>query len=122
MKIIGERLLALREGMKLSQAKLASLCGSTQANIYRYEADKTSPPFSILLWYADYFDVSMDYIFGRCDDPKGKLYEYKPDLLLEKAAKNDELRQFVEMCFDPNSPINGRLKEILVRMLQEGNQ
>jgi hypothetical protein len=30
---------------------------------------------------------------------------------------NTEMRQFIEMCFDPNSPISDKLKQTLVEML-----
>jgi len=29
------------------------------------------------------------------------------------------MRQFVEMCFDPNSPMNDRLKKTIIGMLEE---
>ena len=115
MKIVGERLRFLREGVRLSQAKLAKLMGSTQASINRYEADASSPSQEKLLWYADYFDVSLDYIFGRTDQPRGKLYDYRPKI--EKTS--EEMRLFIEMCFDPDSPMNDRLKQTLMEMLQE---
>ena len=57
MKIVSERLRFLREGVKLSQVKLAKMIGTTQSSINRYETDMTSPMFETLLWYADYFDV-----------------------------------------------------------------
>lgn len=72
----------------------------------------------LLRKYADYFDVSMDYIFARCDDPHGKLYEAKPPV----DANNPELRKFVEMCFDPESPMNEKLKEAMLKMLEEAKQ
>ena len=65
MEILAERMRTLREGMKLSQAKMAKLVGTTQASINRYENHVGLPPHKTLLWYADYFDVSMDYIYGR---------------------------------------------------------
>ncbi|MCK9478678.1 MAG: helix-turn-helix domain-containing protein [Firmicutes bacterium] len=114
MKIVGERLRSLREGIKLSQAKIAKLIGTTQASINRYEALASEPPLKTLLWYADYFDVSIDYIFGRTDKPQGKLYEYKP-----KIANSEEMQQFIEMCFDPNSPMNKHLKQTLIEMMGE---
>ena len=67
MKIVGERLRTLRDSIKLSQTKLANIIGTTQACINRYETDVSSPPLTVLLWYADYFDISLDYIFGRTD-------------------------------------------------------
>ena len=118
MKTMGVRLRSLREGIKLSQAKLAALIGTSQANINKYETDKTTPPTETFLWYADYFDVSLDWVYGRCDKPQGKLYNYQPETLKEKMANNEEIRQFVEMCFDPQSSINERLKETLIKMLK----
>ena len=32
---------------------------------------------------------------------------------------NPEMERFVEMCFDPGSPMNERLKKTLVQMLSE---
>jgi transcriptional regulator with XRE-family HTH domain len=118
MKIVSERLRHLREGVKLSQAKLAKLMGTTQASVNRYESDTSSPSPETFILYADYFDVSLDYIFGRTDKPQGKLYDYHPKI--EKTS--EEMRQFVEMCFDPNSPMNDRLKQTLLEMLGESKK
>ena len=52
MKIVSERLRYLREGVKLSQAKLAKLMGTTQASVNRYESDTSSPSPETFLWYA----------------------------------------------------------------------
>jgi hypothetical protein len=94
------------------------LIGTTQACINRYETAASSPPLKVLLWYADYFDVSMDYIFGRTDKPQGTLYEYKSKI----ERNSEEMRQFVEMCFDSESPISERLKQTLVEMLMEAKK
>ena len=118
MNVAGERLKYLRESVKLSQAKLAQMMGSTQASVNRYESNSTSPSQETFLWYADYFDVSLDYIFGRTDKPQGKLYDYHPKI--EKTS--EEMRQFVEMCFDPQSPMNDRLKQTLLEMLGEAKK
>lgn len=117
-KIIGQRLKALRENTKVSQAKLAKANGKMiQTAVYRYENSQCEVPSDILLWYADYFDVSLDYIYGRCDNPQGKLYDFKPKVWQD----NEQMQAFVEMCFDPASPANSKLKETLLRIL-EGKQ
>ena len=114
--IVGERLKALREGVHLSQAKLAAQFKDVdQPAIFRYERGYSFPPYHVLMQYADYFDVSMDYIFARCDEPQGKLYQAKPPV----GEGNPELAQFVEMCFDPSSPMNDKLKKTLLQMLGE---
>ena len=118
MKVVNERLRLLREGINLSQAKIGDMLGTTQASINRYETTMTAPILNTLLWYADYFDVSLDYIFGRTDCPQGKIYDYKPKLI----ENSEEMKQFVEMCFDPKSPMNDRLKQTLLQMLEEAKQ
>lgn len=122
MEIVGQRLRMLRESVKLSQNKLAGMIGVRQSSINRYENGQSVPSVQTLRWYADYFDVSMDYIFGRTDKPQGKLYSYEPQLIRDKTENSEELRQFVEMCFDPKSPMNDKLKQTLIRMLEEGKK
>ena len=115
MKEVGKRLKALRESVGFSQVKMAEAIGSTQSSINRYENGQSTPPVELFRRYADYFDVSMDYIFGRTDNPQGKLYEYKP-----KIQQNDpQMQKFVEMCFDPKSPYYNRMKESVLRMFSE---
>ena len=115
MKQLGNRLRALRESIGISQAKFADVIGSTQSSINRYENGQATPTVELLRKYADYFDVSMDYIFARTDHPEGNLYAHQPKAL----AGNREMRQFIELCFDPGSPYNERLKETMLRMLEE---
>lgn len=106
---------SLRESVKLSQMKLAKEFGTSQSALARYELDDATPTPEILLKYADYFDVSMDYIFGRTDNPKGALYENHVNV----GKNNPEMARFIEMCFDPGSAMNERLKATLVQMLSE---
>ena len=113
-EIFSERLRTLREGMKMSQAKIAELVGTTQVSINRYENSVGLPPHKTLLWYADYFDVSMDYLYGRTDQPHGMHYEFRPKLMED----SPEMRQFIEMCFDPKSPMNDKLKQTLIDMIE----
>ena len=114
-----KRLKVLRINSGLSQVKIAALLETTQASVNRYENGLCTPPVKILLWYADFFDVSMDYIFARTDNPQGRLYDNKPKVIEALSKDNKELKKFVNMCFDPTSPISQKLKEVLTEMLQE---
>jgi len=113
--IVGARLKELRESIRISQKDLAGKLGITQSAVNRYENNQSEASYQTLLLYADYFDVSMDYIYGRTEKPQGKLYEYRPKIIEDNA----EMQRFVEMCFDPNSPMNDRLKQTLIEMLGE---
>ena len=117
--VVSRRLTELREGVRLSQAKLAAeFDGVDQPAIFRYENALSFPPYRVLMQYADFFDVSLDYIFGRTDNPQGKLYDFQPKIM----KNNEQMRELIEMCFDPNSPANARLKEALIKLLQEQNE
>ena len=122
MKEVGKRLKALRESIGISQVKMAEAIGSTQSSVNRYENGQSTPPVELFRRYADYFDVSMDYLYCRTDEPRGKLYNYQPERLKGKNIQNQELRDFIEMCFDPQAPVNKRLKEALFRIMEEGQE
>lgn len=115
MTIVGERLKTLRTENRYSQTQIADMCGVTQATIGRYETGVAEPPIEKLLWYAEQFEVSLDYIFGRTDDPKGNLYASKAHSLPLDTSIND----FIEFCFDPNSPANSKLKKMLVQLMED---
>lgn len=117
MEIVAKRLRQLREGMNLSQTQIGKLMGVPQSSIYRYEYGQSSPSFENMVKFADYFDVSLDYLFGRTDNPQGKLYEYQPKALTEQIEDKKDLRQFIEMCFDPDSPMHDKLKDTLFEMM-----
>jgi transcriptional regulator with XRE-family HTH domain len=116
MEATSTRMFDLRTKINITQARLAKELGISQSAINRYEHNETSIPDSAVLKYADFFDVSADYILGRCDDPQGKKYGYQPEFLKDKLANSDEWREFVEMCFAPGSPINNKLKEMIMQM------
>ena len=108
-EIIAQRLKTLRESARLSQAKMAQELGIMQPLIAKYETAVNIPSYPILLKYADYFDVSCDYLLGRAENPQGKLYSYNPKSL----TNNPQMKEFVEMCFDPNSSVNAKLNDAL---------
>ena len=115
MEIVAERLRILRNTVNLSQAKLAQVLELRQSAVNRYENNQSDPSYETLLRYADFFDVSMDYIFGRTDDPHGRVFQNQPNL----EQGYPEMEQFIEMCFDPKSPMNQRLKATLKQLLEE---
>ena len=98
MSQIAARIRTLREQAFFSQQRLSKALG-----------------IAVLLKYADFFDVSMDYIFGRTDDPHGAAP-------VRKSVDEPELEQFIEMCFDPKSSANARLKETLKQMMREAKE
>lgn len=64
------RLKDIRKKKKISQIRLAIELSTTQGNISRYESEEREADYKMLIAIADYFDVSIDYLLGRTDNPK----------------------------------------------------
>lgn len=116
---LGNRLKELRLGMHQTQTEVANLLGTQQSSINRYESGQSAPSPDILIRYADYYDVSMDYIYCRTDNPHGKYFDCHPKRLTTQLLNSADIKDFLEMCFDPSSPMNARLKETLFQMFTE---
>jgi len=70
MNKISERLKLLRKLKKLYQKDMAALLNITERQYNSYEAGKVDLSASKLIFLADYFDVSLDYLVGRSDSPE----------------------------------------------------
>ena len=64
------RLKELRKSRKISQVKLAMDLNLNQNSISRYETGEREADYATLIALADYFDVSIDYLLGRTENPK----------------------------------------------------
>ena len=64
------RLKELRKAKGISQLKLAMDLNANQNTISRYETGEREPGIVELITLADYFDVSVDYLIGRTDNPQ----------------------------------------------------
>ena len=61
------RLKKLRKEKKISQLKLAFDLNMNQNTVSRYENLEREADDETLIKFADYFDVSLDYLLGRTD-------------------------------------------------------
>ncbi len=65
-----KRLYTLRKERGLTQQQLAKELKIHQNAISRYESGERQPDIKTLITIADYFDVSLDYLLERKEDPK----------------------------------------------------
>ena len=63
------RLAELRKSRKISQLKLAMDLNMNQNTISRYETGEREADYATLIRIADYFNVSIDYLLERTDNP-----------------------------------------------------
>lgn len=64
---IADRLLELRTEAGMSQRQLASALNISQQRYQYYETGKREPDIEMLMVFADYYHVPVDYLIGRND-------------------------------------------------------
>lgn len=64
------RLKELRTAKGISQLKLAIDLNMNQNSISRYENGIRQADYATLIKFADYFNVSIDYLLERTDNPE----------------------------------------------------
>lgn len=63
------RLKQLRQKRGISQLRLAMELGMNQNTVSRYENGEREADYQTLICLADYFNVSIDYLLERTDNP-----------------------------------------------------
>jgi len=69
MTDLAVQLKKIRAEMGFTQKQVADGIGVTEQAYQRYEYGKVVPSALVLIALADFFDVSLDYLVGRSDDP-----------------------------------------------------
>lgn len=82
MNKLGTRLKELREERGYSQQQLADLLHLSRSTIEMYEHGKRDPNTETKEAIADFFNVNMDYLFGRDGSPSPN-----PEEVLSKDEK-----------------------------------
>jgi transcriptional regulator with XRE-family HTH domain len=70
-KEFSERLRKERERKNLSQSELATKTGLQPSAISHFETGNRAPSFDNLNKLADALSVTVDYLLGRSEEPKG---------------------------------------------------
>lgn len=64
-----ERIIELKKTKNLLQKDIANAINITVRNYQRYEKGEQQPTLPVVIKLADYFNISIDYLVGRSDDP-----------------------------------------------------
>ena len=70
MDLFAERFKELKTQRGLTYPKIAEALGRGPRVINNYASGASKPDYYGLLAIADLFNVSIDYLVGRTDDPK----------------------------------------------------
>ena len=66
---LSESLRRVRTQRKVTQKQVADGIGISEVGLQNYENGRRKPAFDVLISLADFYDVSIDYLVGRSDDP-----------------------------------------------------
>ena len=66
---LNESLRLVRTQNKITQTQVADGLNIPEQGYQRYEYGKVVPSALVLIALADFYDVSLDYLVGRSDDP-----------------------------------------------------
>lgn len=66
---IPDRLKELRANKSMTQRELANQLNISSSSIAMYETGQRMPDAEVLELFADYFNVTVDYLLGRTDNP-----------------------------------------------------
>jgi len=64
-----ENLRRIRKMKNVTQKQVAEGSNIVERNYQYFESGKNKPSFDALIALADYFDVSLDYLVGRSNNP-----------------------------------------------------
>ena len=101
MSEFAKRLRELRKDKNVSQKKLSNYLGYGYTAIANYESGRNEPSFDTLCKIAGYFDVTVDYLIGKEDNPlrEDTISKIESELVLNyrKMGKEDQ-RILLEMA------------------------
>ena len=105
--MIGEKLKELRKSKGITAEVLCTELGISSGSYRNYERNDRNPPYDVLLKIADYYKVSLDYLFDR--EPAPNPFA---DLGLDEASEQEMLRQY--MSFKPE--VRAMLMDVLIKL------
>lgn len=122
MATFGERLRILRQQKELSIRKLADDLKYGKTTIANWENDNRFPDRETLIKLADFFNVTVDYLLGRTDNPNSFIqtmkynnhdYEFELDkLVLPNGLTYEEMVEFIDELKEKNAKLEEREKII----------
>lgn len=119
--MFAKRFKEARESMDLSQKDMAKILNVGPSTVSMWEQDRRTPDKEMLIKIANYFDISIDYLFGRTDDPKNIVYSAvvdgdKVDLEFDKDYPHkltpEEVEQLIKKLKEARFDVDGLIEEI----------
>ena len=99
---VGQRLRELRKARHLTQAQVAHGINCTATAYNRYENGARQPSMETLAMLAEYFDVSLDYLYGRAPLSDAALTDYEREFIVKLRTVPDSVKEDAMVFLDFN--------------------
>lgn len=96
----------LRKDTGLSQEKFAAIFHQSGSAISSYETGRNAPSYEMLIQYADYFNVTTDYLIGRTS------HAMSPTILVEDYIDGTSVKDVIDLL--QSLPANRRRALLLL--------
>ena len=94
MATLGERIKELRKKNLLTQVDLAQKMNVTKGTVSTWETDSRKPSFETLDDLCELFNVCMDYLMGRSDEPNSYIMTQEDANGLGAMQIEDDLSEY----------------------------
>lgn len=111
---IGKNLRLLREDAGLSQNDIGKELKISQAAVARYESGVSCPNEDMILWYADRFKASIDWIYGRTMSKRGGVLKEE-----FKRSLSKDFEQIFSDQMEPGTHTYAHLKKLVEDMCKD---
>jgi transcriptional regulator with XRE-family HTH domain len=100
MTTYGDRIALLREKHAFTQEELANKLGISRAALSHYETSRREPDYDTMNKIATFFNVSIDYLLGRTNQPEGVLDEDIRDFVDQLELSDEKLLEKFSLTID----------------------
>lgn len=120
--MLNVRMKALRKERNKTQQDIAALLGVSRPAYTAYEQGNRTPDNDAVEKLADYYDVTIDYLFGRTDNPNRiespKVNDKDERDIAKRLEKfKEEIENSDGLAFD-GEPISEEAKESLIDAME----
>lgn len=102
--MFAKRLSELRENQGINQTELAKILTVAKQTVSNWESGNRTPDNEMICKIADYFNVSIDYLLGRTDNPNYSLlktnYKGKEIELVINSKSNNYTQEEIQNLVD----------------------
>lgn len=115
--MLSKRLKLLRAQTPYSQEEIANKIGVARTTYAMYEQGKREPDNETIEKLADYYDVTIDYLYGRTDNPNRISDKDEKDIAKRLKQFEAELENSDGLAFD-GEPMSDEAKESLLESME----